>query len=240
MRSPSPFLSSAQTQTIQTRTLADVVADRVATEIVSGVIKPGEALGEAEVAARLGVSRSPVREAIRRLAAEGLVQIVPRRGAVVTSLSEADGTNLYEVRALLEGLCVRHVVEEGSADATKALDALFRQMEVAARTEDAATYYELNARFHLTLYGLCPNVTIRDLIAQLWRKTMRYRMILADNRGRVQRSLRAHKELMQAIKAGDGAGAEEIVRRMTREAGVELARLLRDREQSLAQSRTEA
>jgi DNA-binding GntR family transcriptional regulator len=109
------------------------------------------------------------------------------------------------------------------------LDALLKQMEAAASGQDAATYHELNARFHLTLYHYCPNLTIRDLIAQLWRKTLRYRAILAGERGRIRRSLRAHLDLMGAVRARDAAGAERIMRKMTETAGAELARILRDR-----------
>lgn len=203
----------------------DVVADRLGSEIVQGTMRPGAFLREVEIAERLGVSRSPVREAIRRLASEGLVRVVHRR-AIVAPVSGKDALDLYKVRGALEGLCVRLLLEEGSREVIPPLEMVLRQMEAAARTEDVATYHEVNARFHLTLHGACPNSMVRDLIAQLWRKTLRYRLILAQERGRLQRSLRVHKELMAAVRAGNAAAAEQVMREMTEQAGIELAEIM--------------
>lgn len=216
----------------ETRTLADVVADRLGSEIVQGTVRPGTLLREVDIAQRLGVSRSPVREAIRRLAAEGLVQIIRRR-VIVAPISGRDALDLYRVRGVLEGLCVRLILEEGPGGIVTALEAILRQMESAAKSGDIVTYHELNARFHLTLHGACPNSTIRDLIAQLWRKTLRYRLILAQEPGRVQQSLKAHKELMGALRSGDALTAEKVMREMTERAGIEISRIM---ERKLKQS----
>jgi DNA-binding GntR family transcriptional regulator len=193
------------------RPLRDQVVDELRRQIVDGVHAPGDRLTEDSLAEAFGVSRNPVREAIRVLESEGFVVAQPRRGAVVASLSTQDVQDLFDVRLALEPLAARLAAERGGPAAAAAL----REITGAARAAAAARHLdlaaELNTRFHATVCVHSGNLLLRSISGTLHARLQRvYRRSAAR---RVVHSWAEHESLVAAIQAGDGerAAAEAAV-----------------------------
>lgn len=145
-------------------TLEEYVAHRIREAILKGYFKPGERLDQTELAELLGVSRSPVRDALKRLAAEGLVTMHPHRGAVVAELSRDELEEIYLIRRVLEGLAARLAVAHMDSGR---LDALRQLLERMDKTEDADEWIELNWRFHHTVYEAAGRPRLLEMIDNL-------------------------------------------------------------------------
>jgi DNA-binding GntR family transcriptional regulator len=190
--------------------LSRTVADWLAERIISGEETPGSRLTETDVARRAGVSRSPVREALRILAGEGLVEIVPRYGAQVARVGIADVEELYACRMLLEPVCTRLAVGALAPDDIAELDAVRRRMEMAVA--DPVRFLGLNVHYFRTLVPHCPNETLRDLVELTWKRAVRYWSIFARLPRYAEISIVQHKTLHDAVLLGDGAAAERADR----------------------------
>ena len=191
--------------------LSRTVADWLAERIISGEEAPGSRLTEIDVARRAGVSRSPVREALRILQGEGLVEIVPRYGAQVAQIGIADVEELYACRMLLEPVCTRLAVE-----------ALTDGRRRRARRHAAAgwngpsrirpRFLSVNVDYFRTLVLHCPNETLRELVELTWKKAVRYWSIFARLPRYAEISIVQHQVLHEAVRLGDGAAAERADR----------------------------
>lgn len=190
--------------------LSRTVADWLAERIISGVEAPGSRLTENDVARRAGVSRSPVREALRILEGEGLVEIAPRFGAQVSRVGIADVEELYACRMLLEPVCTRLAVGALAPDDIAELDAVRRRMEGAVT--DPAEFLGINVHYFRTLALHCPNETLRELVELTWKKAVRYWSIFARLPRYAEISIAQHEALHDAVRAGDGAAAERADR----------------------------
>ena len=162
------------------------------------------------MARRAGVSRSPVREALRILEGEGLVQIAPRFGAQVARVGIADVEELYACRMLLEPVCTRLAVEALAADDVAELDDVRSRMERAVA--NPARFLSLNVDYFRTLVLHCPNETLRELVELTWKKAVRYWSIFARLPRYAEISIVQHKALHDAVRLGDGAAAERADR----------------------------
>ncbi len=171
--------------------------------ILSGELKPGMWLRQEALSAQLGVSRIPLRDALRRLSTEGLVRIDPRRGSYVASLTVADVQEIYELRLLLEPRCIEAAVGRVDDDALKDLDARFRTME-KART--AAQGLAARRGFYSALYALSEKPRMAELIMRLRDDVHRYHVMsrTAESRG-------AHAELRRLLHARDAQGAARLM-----------------------------
>jgi DNA-binding GntR family transcriptional regulator len=181
------------------RTLAERAFAALHEAIVTGVFAPGERLPIEELAAPLGMSPMPVREALRRLDAAGLVENIPHRGARVTEVSVEDLHEVYEARLELEPLAVRHAAERFTeADATAARAALDRHVR-SYRRGDANETFVAHTAFHMALYEASGSRWLVRLITPLWESSQRYRLalppryrrLLEERRGEHERILRA-------------------------------------------------
>ena len=190
--------------------LSRTVADWLAERIISGDETPGSRLIEIDVARRAGVSRSPVREALRLLEGEGLVEIVPRFGAQVARVGVADVEELYACRMLLEPVCTRLAVEALTPNEIAELDALRRRMEHAVTSP--ARFLSVNVDYFRTLVLHCPNDTLRELVELTWKKAGRYWSIFARLPRYAEISIAQHETLHDAVRLGDGAAAERADR----------------------------
>jgi DNA-binding GntR family transcriptional regulator len=183
--------------------LSRTVADWLAGRIIAGEEEPGTRLTETKVAELAGVSRSPVREALRILAREGLVEIVPRIGAQVARVGPDDVTQLYACRMLLEpeaaGLAAESVSEEGLAE----LDTLRATMERAVADRDAKRFLAQNIAYFRGLLAYCPNDVLRELVDLTWNRAMRYWSIFSRLPHYPRGSLDHHRVLHDAVHAGD-------------------------------------
>jgi DNA-binding GntR family transcriptional regulator len=185
------------------RTLWERVHDHLRDEILSGRLTPGTELAEVALAESLGVSRGPVREALGRLATEGLVTIRPRRGAVVRAFSSDEFIEAYQVREALETMAVRLGVPQLTADDVGALERAIEEMSACGTAGDVQGFFEANTAFHLVFFDAAANRMLADLYRQLRGQIDRHRVRSLELRGDVRRSIAEHKAILRAAKAGD-------------------------------------
>ena len=190
-------------------TLAQQVYDHLRRDILANTYLPGEALPEEAVAARLKVSRAPVREAIRRLAAEGLATLIPRQGAVVRSLSPRDFLNAYQVREALETLAVRLAAPRLDASDLDALDRLHDTMSRHAGRNQVDAFFEANAAFHAVFVDRSGNDKLQEVYYPLVAQMRRYYLPSLYLRGGMERSIGEHGDILRALREQD---VEEAVR----------------------------
>jgi DNA-binding GntR family transcriptional regulator len=200
--------------------LAQLVADRLADAIIYNEYRPDEPLREEVLTARFQISRSPIREAFRILEQEGLVIFLPRRGVRVASLSRARIGEVYECRAVLEGVAAARAAEHGTADAVTALKRTYLRMAAAAKRKDIRGYFEHNVELQSQIRALGGNATLARVLDGLGRQTLRYRYIVYVRAPElIDRSLRQNAEILAAIEAGDGARARQLTESLITEAG---------------------
>jgi DNA-binding GntR family transcriptional regulator len=190
---------------LENRTLREQVIDHLREEILASRLEPGTELGEAALARSLGISRGPLREALGQLTAEGLVTIVPRRGAVVTRLTRKEFIDAYQVREALESLAVRLAVPRLTVAQKAELHHLCAEMERLAAAGDVPGFFELNRRFHRLLVAASGNTKLEAVHAQLIAQMGRLMSRSAELRGGLERSAAEHRALVAAIDAGDAA-----------------------------------
>jgi DNA-binding GntR family transcriptional regulator len=186
--------------------LSQTVADWLAQRIITGETAPGERLTEPRIAELAGVSRSPVREALRILAGEGLVEITPRHGARVTHVGVRDAQELYACRLLLEPRCAFEAAEAITPAGVVELDGIRAAMEAAK--EDGAGFLRLNVAYFRSLAQHCPNALLREFVELTWANAQRYWSVFARVEGYSTGSLARHAPLHAAVRAGDAAAAQ--------------------------------
>jgi DNA-binding GntR family transcriptional regulator len=152
--------------------LASIASDWIAQKILDGSIAPGEKITEDGLANQLGISRSPIREALRDLSRDGLVIIEPRRGARVGELDRKHAEDLYVCRLMIEPPCIRIAVEAMKADRAKQLQALYARMCDMAEADDATQYVAALKDYNLALLDGCPNRLLFGLAETSWRGSL--------------------------------------------------------------------
>jgi DNA-binding GntR family transcriptional regulator len=180
--------------------------------ILSGSLAPGQRLSVPALALRLGVSRSPVREAVLALAAEGLAVETPRRGVIVTDLGPEDADAIHEARGPLEGFAARLAAERGPSALSAQLQAILDQQAVAVAANDENAFSQANEAFHAAIAEACGNMEMRRLL-----RSLQSRMALALRRtaariGHRQNALEEHHAIATAIAARNGDAAEAAMR----------------------------
>jgi DNA-binding GntR family transcriptional regulator len=196
---------------LENLTLWQRVHERLRDQILSGELEPGTELAEVALSEQLGVSRGPVREALGRLASEGLVIVRPRRGAVVRSLSTEEFLELYQVREALEGMAVRLAVPRLDEEDFEDLYRLNETMARHAERDEVAQFFEANVAFHGRLLQASGNVKLQELYSQLVGQLGRYRLRSLMLRGNLQRSVAEHAAILRAAKRGDAARAADLM-----------------------------
>jgi DNA-binding GntR family transcriptional regulator len=184
-------------------TLRERVHQHLKQEILANHYAPGATLLEVPLSEELGVSRGPIREALRSLESEGLVQITPRRGAVVVSLTKRDFLEAYQVREALEALGVRLAVPILSESA---LDDLEEQLQVMARhaaAGDVDAFFDSNATFHEAFVEASGNRKLVEVYRRLMAQMRPYRRPSARLRGNVERSITEHRQILVAARKRD-------------------------------------
>jgi DNA-binding GntR family transcriptional regulator len=181
------------------RALYQEVAERLRQQIFARELEPGSWIDEVKLAQEYGISRTPLREALKVLAAEGLVTMKVRRGAYVTEVSERDLAEVYHLLALLESDAAAVVAEHGSEVELKELQALHAELEAAVGQRDR--FFALNERFHMRLLELAGNRWRNQMVADL-RKVMKLnRHNSLFKAGRIEESLAEHRAVMSALEA---------------------------------------
>jgi len=196
---------------LENLTLWQRVYDHLRGEILEGRLEPGAELAEVGLAEQLGVSRGPIREAIGRLASEGLVTVRPRRGAVVRSLSREEFLQLYQVREALERMAVKLAVPRLTGEQFRELAALNDTMDEHAARGEVAEFFEANVAFHEQLLEACGNAKLEELYRQLLGQLGRYRMRSLTLRGNLRRSVSEHAAILRAARRGDAERAAQLM-----------------------------
>ncbi len=191
--------------------MSDRLREQIEEQIATGQLAPGSALDELALAAQYGVSRPPVREALIQLAAGGLVEIRPRRGAVVASLGPARLLEMFEVMAELEAMCARLAARRMTAAEQQALAAAHRACGAARDDPDA--YFYCNERFHGAIYAGSHNAFLAEEAVALQRRLRPYRRLQLRVRDRMANSYAEHEAVVAALLGGDAGVAAEALRR---------------------------
>ena len=185
------------------RTLWQRVHDQLRDEIISGELTPGTELHELTLAGSFGVSRGPIREALGRLATEGLVTIRPRRGAVVRALSSEEFIEAYQVREALEMMAVRLAVPRLTAGDLAEMERLIEEMATRADIGDVQGFFEANTEFHQRFFEVAANSMLAGLYRQLRGQIDRHRLRSLELRGDLRRSIAEHTAILSAAREGD-------------------------------------
>jgi DNA-binding GntR family transcriptional regulator len=194
------------------KTKQDYVYEQLYEAILSGRFKPGEHLVLEELGEELGTSRTPLREAIRRLQTEGLVDSTPHRGAVVADLSVEELIELYHIRAVLEGLAARLATENLSDEELTQLQDIFDETRRELDPSNPVRFEEFNRPFHEIIYQGANAPFLYEMIINLYTKTGLYRHLSLRSTGRVQDVLDEHHRILDALLARDAELAERCAR----------------------------
>ncbi len=179
-------------------------------DILSGKYEEHEELKEVAIGEELGVSRTPVREAFRQLELEGLIQIIPNKGAYVTGITEKDVKDIYMIRSLLEGLCARWATEHITAEQMEEMEENVYLAEFHATKGHLEQLAELDNRFHEIMYEACSSKMLEHQLKDFHQYVLRVRKKTLANVNRGPKSNAEHKGIMEAIKSGNGELAEKL------------------------------
>ena len=191
---------------IRNPVLHEQVARKLRTMLVEGRIAAGAKLNERELSERLQVSRTPLREAIRQLAAEGLVELLPHRGAVAIELGEAEVRHSFELMAALEGLSGELAAQRITEPELQAIRALHFEMMAAFTRRDLSAYYRLNAQIHAAINAAAKNPVLARTYAQTNTRLQALRFRSNQDERKWKRAVREHSQMIDALAAGDAAG----------------------------------
>lgn len=183
--------------------ISERLCEKIEEEIATGKLSPGSALDEATLIEKHGVSRTPVREALIQLAAQGLIEIRPRRGAVVSSIGPSRLIEMFEVMGELEALCGRLAARRMKDSERADLVAAHEACEKARAAQDSDTYFYCNERFHAAIYMGSHNQFLSEQALSLHRRLRPYRRLQLRVRNRMGASFKEHEAIVQAILAGD-------------------------------------
>jgi DNA-binding GntR family transcriptional regulator len=192
------------------QSLRERIVARLRKAIITGDLAPKSRLIEPELARQLNVSRTPLREAIRQLEAEGFVTTVPRVGCSVSEITPQDVGDLYAIRTVIEGLAARQAAENPDPAKREVLEKILS--DLAKRTADYRQYHEISGRFHDVIVELSGNRRLQAIYHSLVQHVSRMRTLSLAVRGRPEISLRGHRRIATAILRGQGAEAEEAMR----------------------------
>ncbi len=180
-------------------------------DILSGRFQEGESLTEMSLAKELSVSRTPVREALRQLELEELVEIRPNRGAIVKGITPDDIRDIYEIRSVIEGMAADRAAREAT---TEEMDQLEEILDLTQFYLDRGNYEKLQSmdgRFHQQLYNMCKNRMLRHILKDLHNYVGRSRGASLKTEGRARESIREHRAVLEAIRSQDPVEARELM-----------------------------
>lgn len=202
----------------KTISLADQVFERLEGEILGGKYQQGDVLTETRLTEDLGVSRTPVREALRRLEQEHIVELSPR-GIVILGVTEKDIQDIYAVRMRVEGLAAARAAESDNAEHLAELREALELQEYYVSRRDAERIRTMDNRFHELLYRMSRSGVLYDTLLPLHKKAQKFRKASVQNESRAEQSAREHREIYEAVAAHDPVAAEQAMQEHVRRAG---------------------
>lgn len=194
----------------KTASLEEQVTATLESEILTGTLAAGTALTEQSLSVRLGVSRTPIRAALHTLAEEGLINLVPNRGAVVVGVTREDLIDIYKIRMRLEGLASALAAERISREDLATLRESVELAEFYISRNDTEHLKELDTQFHAIIYRASGNRMLNKTLSELHRNIISYRKMSLSVPGRLERSVGEHREILKAIEAGDAERADSL------------------------------
>lgn len=193
------------------KTLREQIVFSLRESIIRGDLKPGQKLTEPELASRLGISRTPIRESFRQLESEGFLSVVPRKGAVVSSITRKDIEDFYELKSLLEGYAARIATEKVSSKDVENLIKLNIKLAEFAEKEQLEKFFTKNEEFHNYYLKLCGNEKLIEIRDSMVKRFLGFRMAALSLPGRLEESVQQHEQIIKAFKRKDGRLAEAVV-----------------------------
>jgi DNA-binding GntR family transcriptional regulator len=194
------------------QTLTDMLYRELEDAIVKGTVRPGDRLEEQDIAERYGVSRTPVREAFRLLAASGMVELKSRQGAVVRKISIHTLLEMFQVMAELEGLCARLASRRQSPEQDRGLQAIHERLERAAEAGEVEVFYRINQEFHEFIYDAARNAYLAEQARQLRNRVAPFRRRVTYKPHRLEKTVKEHAAIMAAICSHDAERAHAVMR----------------------------
>ncbi|KUG05194.1 transcriptional regulator, gntr family [hydrocarbon metagenome] len=190
--------------------LRELVLDAIRQAIIDGDLKPRERLMEIQLAEELGVSRTPIREALRKLELEGFIVMIPRKGAYVADISFKDIADVYEIRAALEGLAAALAAERITDEELEEMERLLVGKAEAIAQNDMEKLVDVDTRFHELIYQASRNERLFNIINNLREQIQRCRTTSLSVPGRMQQSLQEHRIITEAIQSRDTQYARQV------------------------------
>lgn len=205
------------------------VAERLRERIFSHELQPGTWVDEQALAEQYGISRTPLREALKVLASEGLVTLKPRRGCYVTEISDRDLDEIFTVMAMLEGECARASAKRASESDLARLQSIHADLEQAAGRQDIDRFFEANQAFHQAVQQIADNRWLLHVIEDLRKviKLSRHHSLFSE--GRLEQALAEHREILDALLERDADAAEARMRDHIRSGRAALERIAQAR-----------
>ncbi len=210
---------------IEVRILHQDVAGKLREMIRKGVLIRGQRIVEADICAEIGVSRTPLREALRVLESEGLVELIPHRGAYIRKPSKTEINEMFEVMGLLESACARLAAQKMNAAAFGRFERLHRRIEKYYAAGDRDKYIAANNQLHAFIQELAGNSVLDDIVGKLRRKVALYRHQQIYAPRRLDESMAEHREILEAFRRRDSAAAEAAMKNHLEQQGKALLRI---------------
>jgi DNA-binding GntR family transcriptional regulator len=221
------------------RTLAGPIAERLRELIIDGSLSPGSRLNERELCERLGVSRTPLRESLRRLAHDGLVTLIPNRGAFVTSMSRAAVRESFEIMGALEALAGELACEHIDDAQVAEIEALTYEMLACHARRDLPEYYRLNRTIHERIAAAAGNSLLDDMSNKLNLRIQNLRFRSNLDQHKWDGAVREHQRMVELLRARDGTALAALMREHLRHKADAVLAMLGDGPQANAESQTE-
>lgn len=196
----------------QDRSLRGKVFRRLREDILSGIYQEHDELREITIGEELGVSRTPVREALRQLELEGLVRIIPNKGAYVTGISSKDVHDIYRIRSMLEGMCARWATENITDKQVEELEEilLLSEFHLHKKGKQTEQVTELDGKFHKVLYEASNSRILEHVLSDFHKYVQMARTMSVGAKDRAEKSIAEHRRILEAIKKRDAALAEKL------------------------------
>lgn len=219
-------------QDFQNRSLVGIIFRQLEGMILSGKIQPGERINESKLSNLLGVSRAPIREALRLLASSGILEVRANRGMFVRDLQIDEVAGLYDVRAALDALAGERAAERVNDEHLRVLNSWIREMADYVETGDSDAYYRANIAFHAAIVEITGNANLLSIYERVCKQMSLFRRISLSLPGQLRLSLQRHKKIVEAIESKDSAKAASVMRNHTLGAKKALLCAIRDKKMS--------
>ena len=187
------------------------IADMLRDMIMTGKLAEGDKVNEGKLCSTMGISKTPLREALRVLSVEGLIELVPNRGAFVTKPTLEEITEMFDIMSLLEGFCARSACEKMSRENFSQLEKLHARLEENFELRNQEGYIRMNNQFHSYLQELAGNRTLNQIVSGLRKKILLYRFQSLNMQERFKNSIEEHRQLLEAFRQRNHKKAEMLM-----------------------------